>query len=310
LDRLQAVREALAGAADAEPFAALRAQFARAGFPDALLPPLVARVSHGPRDQDEILAVRRRVCGPEAGDEQRLFERYVLLRAAQASVDAVATLPVPDEVRHLLLDEYAWMASPPERELRWLEAGEYVFSALCKLATLRRFPAGQMHWEVAGLPRSVVWQVHPRDLARLLLGIRDLGGLRPTFVPHLAWRRKQIVLSEVEHYRALERMAGAIELQPGIRGFVAVAWFYAPDVARVSPHLAWAPRHFQTWGGTLLAAGRAGEDSGIFEQGRRRRELVERGMKPSLGLAIWPRAAMLRWASQVRATADPTPPDA
>jgi hypothetical protein len=299
---LGAVREALASGAEAGDFSVLRSSLERAGLAGDALPALVTRVSHGPRDQDEFLAARKR-CSVDPGDGLRLFERYALLRAALAHVDQVPALPVPEEVKHLLLDDFAWMAAPPDRDLRWFAAGEYVFSAMCKLATLRRFPAGQMHWEVAGLPRSVLWKVRPADLPRLLRGIVRLGGFRQAFVPHLAWRRKQIVLSEIEHYRALERMAGAVALQPGIRGFVAFAWFYAPDVARVTPHLAWAPRLFQEWGGTVLTAGQAGEESGIFERGQRRREQVEsRGVQPRLGLVIWPRRAMLDWAASRSAT--------
>jgi hypothetical protein len=231
----------------------------------------------------------------------------MLLRAAQASVPALSRLPLPDGVKAAMMDEFLWLTAPNDRERRWLTAGTYEFSALCKLATLRRFAAGQLHWEVAGLSRATLRTVPVRSLPALLRGIRALGGFRPAFVPHLAWRRRQIVLSEREHYRSLFRMAQALRHQPDVLGYVGEAWFYSADTHRVSPHLAWTTPFFESWGGTVLVSGPADERSGVFEGARARRELADAGaFRPTLGLVLWPRAGMLEWATHVRAEFDPT----
>lgn len=285
-------------------FEPIRLCLARAGVNDAGLRAVVTRVSHGAGAQAEVLRLKEDVdaSGP---DSPPLFERYALLQTAQWAAGGVPALPVPEGVKQLLLDEFIWLTEPKERELHWFRAGEYVFSALCKLATFRRFPAGQLHWEVAGLPRSTLWRVRWREFPLLLRGIRDLGGFRPTFMPHLAWRRRQIVLSEREHYRSLHLIAQALVLQPHIRGFVGEAWFYSPDATHVSPHLAWAPRFFRDWGAVVVRSGPAGRESGVFENSRTRQRLAEEGaIRPTLGLVVWPRAAMLRWSGQQTSAAD------
>jgi len=295
--QLSAAACELADASRADTFQPVRERLASLGVDDRMLGEILQRVSHGPGDQREVLQLRARVQGTDQGGPPASFERYALLRTALAALERVPALLVPDRVKELLLDEFLWLTRPRERELGWLVAGEYVFSALCKLATLRRFPAGQFHWEMAGLARSVLWRVPTRHLPRLLRGVLALGGFRPTFAPHLAWRRPQIVLSEREHSRSLLLMAQTLELQPRIRGFVAEAWFYSPDIIRVSPHLAWAPRLFEEWGGMVIVTGPAGKESGIFERGRTRERLARQGLlQPTMGLALWPRSAMLRWA--------------
>jgi hypothetical protein len=159
-----------------------------------------------------------------------------------------------------------------------------------------------MHFEVSGLQRSVLLRVRWPDWPRMMRGVRALGGFRPALVPHLAFRKRQIVLSEREHYRSLFQMVQTLELQPRLLGFVAEAWFYSPDTPSVSPHLAWTQRLFETWGGTVVRSGNADEASGVFEQSRARRESAEKGkFQPTLGLVIWPRAAMQRWAAHYRA---------
>jgi hypothetical protein len=286
----------LSQAAAGAEFEGIRRRLTELSLSDEAIASVVGRVSHGPRDQDEFIALRDRVM--PAGDTSGQFEQYALLRTALPRIELIAALPVPGGVKSFLEDELHWLSQPQTRERRWLVAGTYEFSALCKLVTFRRFPAGQMHWEVGGLARSALWRVGWRELPRLLRGIIRLGGFAPALSPHLAWRRRQIVLSEREHYRSLALMAQVLELQPALRGFVAEAWFYSPDTVAASPHLAWAPQLFRDWDGVLLVTGAAGKESGVFESGKGRQELAASGaFRPTLGLAIWPRSAMLRWAA-------------
>ena len=291
----------LTGAAESDAFRPIRDRLAELNVGDTMLRRMLTDVSEAPGGQDELLRLRSRLGLDSAMAAGMLFERYVLLRGALGAVSGVARLPVPEGVKTLMLEEFVWLTRPKDRELPWFTAGEYVFSALCKLVTFRRFSAGQLHWEVAGLSRSTLWRVQRRQLPALLAGVRALGGFRPTFVPHLAWRRRQIMMSEREHYRSLFLMTQALELQPQILGYVGEAWFYSPDAHRVSPHLAWTKTLFETWGGTVVITGAADESSGVFQGSRVRRELAERGeFRPTLGLAIWPRAGMRRWAASVR----------
>ena len=93
-------------------------------------------------------------------------------------------------------------------------------------------------------------------------------------------------------------MACSMELQPDIKGLVASSWFRSPDTHRVSPHLAWVNTVVVENGGFAAVRGKADPNCGVFVRSQTRRQLYERGeFTPTIGLVLWPRKAMLRWAA-------------
>ncbi|MGH9349370.1 MAG: hypothetical protein ACRD26_19140, partial [Vicinamibacterales bacterium] len=173
------------------------------------------------------------------------------------------------------------------------------FAAMCKVATLRRFPAGQLHWELSGLPRSWLLRVDPRALPRVWFYVAaKLRGCAPAFFIHLnANRRDRFALLERESNRSYFRMAQSLALQPHVKGLVASSWLHSPDTMRVSPHLTSLNRVFLEHGALVTTMGPAAPDCGVFDRSPERRRLYENGaFRPTTGLVIWPRDAMLRWA--------------
>ena len=78
---------------------------------------------------------------------------------------------------------------------------------------------------------------------------------------------------------------------------VASAWFRSPDTHRVSPHLSWVNRVVLDHGGFVAVHGPADPACGVFARSTTRRRLYEAGsFRPTLGLVIWPRRAMIAWA--------------
>jgi hypothetical protein len=300
--RVPAVRTRLRDTARGSEFLAIRAELQRLGVDDATLIAWVSGVNNFPESQTPLLRLRDEILG--SGDARPyLFERYALLVAAAERIVELPVLPVPEDVVQLALEELVWLTTPRDTELKWFEAGSYIFSALCKVVTLRRFPAGHLHWEISGFPRSAFLQARGFDRVRLASAVMRMGGFAPAIVPHNPWRKAPLVMLERQQHLSFYRMAVAMDRQPAIRGFVAQSWFHAPDVHKASPHLAWVNRVFHEWGGVVVDAGPAGPDSGVFQGGEARRRLVEAGQyAPRLGLVVWPRRAMLRWASHYART--------
>lgn len=227
------------------------------------------------------------------------LERLLLVRAALQVIDEIPTLPVSEVVKERLYQALLTFAAPPDRLLASFDAGHYPFVAFAKIASLRRFPAGQFEWEVTGLPRSFFLRVRPLVMPRLAgFVLRELGGLGPLFMPHFSiFRKHWLVLREREVNLSYYRMAEAMKLQPSILGMLARSWFYAPDTYEVSPHLSWLRREIEENGGFTATIGHAPIDGGFLHHGTRRRQLYDaRQFRPSDGLVIWPRKAMIRWA--------------
>jgi hypothetical protein len=231
------------------------------------------------------------------------FERYVLTAAALRSLDALGTAAVSDAVKALCCEAYAKF---PERRRR-LDLRHHSFVELSKIATLRRFPAGQFDWEPSGLPRSWIPKIRPmralgRTLQLLATRTRAFG---PAFFVHMGTGGKNYVLLEREAERSYYRMAQSLALQPHTIGLIASSWLHSPDTFAISPHLAWLNRVFTENGAVLATMGPADPGCGVLHRSPERQRAYEEGrLKPTLGLVIWPRDEMMAWARRHRELED------
>jgi hypothetical protein len=249
---------------------------------------------NGVRDDEEgiepIAAVKK-----EArldGDET---ERLLLWHAARQALPRLDSVAVDKSVRKLL-----------EQDLRNLHtlnvslaAGSYPFNRAAKMATLRRFPAGPMEWELSGIPRSCVLQAaFPANLRFLAFVTLRLGGWAPCFFMHVAPAPRNRALSiPKEVLRAYYRMARSLQLQPAVRALVAHAWFHDPAAVRDHPHLEVLNRPYINHGGLIVLLGPAPPSSGVLEgNARRGADYMEGKIQYKYGFAMWPREAAIRWA--------------
>ena len=260
---------------------------------------LIGAVSEAPATHEAIARLRDAAGLEGSFESARPFERFLLLTAAMDTLARTHLVPVGDDVKALMCDEFRFYASHPGEHASRYEIGSASFTAMCKTATLRRFPAGQFDWEVGGIRRSDIAQVSPARIVQTIAfaGLR-MRGLKPVFFSHLNWRRGNRSLVETEANRSYYRMAQSMRLQPEIRGFAASSWFRSPGVHRVSPNLAWLSRVILDNGGFVVEAGPDSPDGGVLHRSKTRRALYDAGkFKPTKGLVMWPRDAMIAWAA-------------
>ncbi len=236
----------------------------------------------------------------DAPGEFRL-ERHLLLDASIAALGRLESIPVPEAVKVLICREFAFFAEPAPEWRFQFDPEHYPFRGYCGIALLERFPAGQLSWEVSGLPRSWLLRSRKRQLPKLLyctvLGMR---GFRPTFCTHVSITRRGFqALVERASLVSYWRLAQALRLQPAVKGIATSSWLYAPETARVSPHLGWLRKLIVENGGAVADIGRAAPDSGFLEGSTERKRLYEGGeFRPREYAAIWPRRAILDWAAR------------
>jgi hypothetical protein len=225
------------------------------------------------------------------------FERLLIVAAAADAIAAVPALPVDARVQELVCQNFQTYAVGRGPEPFDLSRASFV--AMARIATLSRFPAGQLDWEVSGIPRSWLLKVPVRVLPRLATSIAfELRGFGPAYFSHLnPNRRNQGILLERESLRSYHRMARSMERQPHVRGLITASWLHSPDTFLVSPHLAWLNRVFLENGGRVLPLGPVAADCGVLHRSPERQKAYDEGtFRPTQALVIWPRAAMLSWA--------------
>jgi hypothetical protein len=267
------------------------------GFHEAECANLIAEVGSQPGAVQQVAQLRDKIWSGDVPSSD--IERCLLLHTVHRRRGEIMRLRMGDGVLRCLSDELRFLADPLERDAVQLRAPSDNFVSMAKIATLRRFPAGQLQIERSGIPLSWLARVGPRGLTILLPFLaRRTHGRRPFFFHHIAWRRKnRLFLLEIEQNRSYYRIAQALESHPAVRGLLTESWLHSPDTFGVSPHLAWLNKPFAENGGLILTLGFASESSGVFTGGGERRRLYEQGkFRPTTAMAIWPRAAMLDWA--------------
>jgi hypothetical protein len=256
---------------------------------------LVSEVTERPETVQPLAAIKADLGRDGLDLAEAQFERCVLAAAALRSMHRLDQVPVSASVKALCLDLYGKLC---QRRAR-LDLTHHSFVELSKIATLRRFPAGQFDWEPSGLPRSWLPKIRPiaalcRTLRVTALRMRRFG---PAFVTHTGVSGKNYVLLEREAERSYYRMAQSMALQPRVIGLITSSWLHSPDTFAVSPHLAWLNKVFQENGAVLATMGPAGPDCGVLHRSPERKRAYEEGrLKPTLGLVVWPRNEMLAWA--------------
>src|SRR5688572_14429672 len=250
----------------------------RARVSDGAVYRLLSAVTENPASVESLKALRDSLRLPPEALAAGEFERQLLLRAMRTSELRLASGPVDESVKRLFADEVRAVEFPSPAARTRFDLTKNIFVALAKIATLRRFPAGQMTWEVSGIPRSWLPKVPPRSLPQVLRYLVKLGGFGPAFVPHLnAMRKDRAALLERETNRSWYRMAQSLRLQPHIRGLVASSWLHSPDTMRVSPHMTGFSRALLDNGALLIRHHRADLDCGVFYRSPERKKLYEDG---------------------------------
>ena len=238
--------------------------------------------------------------GPELTPELEsgaLVQRYLLLQTALGTVGQIDQLTVHPSVKRLICGEFQFFCRPAARHSNLFNLDSYSFWAFCKMVLLKRFPAGQYHWELSAFPRSFFFKLHPRSMPRVAYFIAtQMKGFAPCIEPHMPAR--SVLLIEKESDKAWYRMARSVAADSSIRGLVAFSWLQSPDTYKVSPHLSFINKPFVESGAVITTMGAADENSGFLTGSEQRRKLYESGeFKPTQGVVLWSREQMIRWAN-------------
>ena len=230
-----------------------------------------------------------------AGLDGDAVERLLLWHAARQAAVQLPVFPVENNVRAQLDEDLSQLHATNAS----VAAGSYHFDRAAKFATLRRFSAGPMEWEIDGIPRSSVLKADFPDNLRLLSFVTlRLRGWAPCFFMHVAPKPRNRGLSVPKLVmRAYYRMARSLQLQPAMRGLIAHAWFHDPAAVRDYPHLQLLNQPYVEHGGFIVTLDPAPASSGVLAGNQQRKaDYLAGKMAYRYGLAVWPRVAAIRWA--------------
>ena len=257
---------------------------------------LLSQVTADPSSGEEL----SRLCASiPLNTGQNAVERTLLVLASQHALTQVSGLPLSDRVKALFAEEFQFFANPPAAWVARFRNDDVRYREMARIATLRRFPAGQFHWEISGFPRSwVIKARHPWEVLAYVVG--RMGGFSPLFELHVNDRRKnQGFLLEKEANISYYRAARCLEKQPAVKGLILGSWLFCESTAQVTPHLAWLRQVPQGAGALIVELDPASPNSGFLTGSEQRRKLYAQGVyRPKFACVLWPRKALIAWANQ------------
>lgn len=179
-----------------------------------------------------------------------------------------------------------------------------VFVKDLAIAAQRLFPAGAQVFHRSGVPRSAL--VEAARPAAALRGLRFFwraGGFKPWFAIHT--HTPDLDQFHEEGWRACyRRIAEVLRRHQDVLGVFGGSWFFDPQVAGVSPRLAYL-RAIPVQGGALSL--RLGRDAASVEQSTaksatRRRLVAEGRYRPTPYLLAWHRDDLIRWSESANSS--------
>lgn len=92
------------------------------------------------------------------------------------------------------------------------------------------------------------------------------------------------------------RLAGMLEHNPEIKGWVAQSWFLDPAIETISPHLAYRRAERQPHGAWLFRVGGDRHGHALVRSATRRKLHDQGKYVPTVYMLVWPRKAMIAWS--------------
>jgi len=234
------------------------------------------------------------------GLEPQTLARWLLIRTALKAMPEISSWKVSEPVKRFWAEDVAFYANPTG-DLSIFSPSHVRFQEMARIVTLRRYPAGQFHWEISAFPRSYAVRtpisLWPKLFSTVCLKLHGFGPVAEIHVNDR--RRNRLTLTESEGCLSYYRMAKSLELRPEIKGMFTCSWLYCASTAQVTPRLAWLRELFSKNGAFIGSIGPAPPDSGFLTGSKERRELYEAGQyHPLMTYVLWPRQAILGWALQ------------
>ena len=164
----------------------------------------------------------------------------------------------------------------------------------------RIIPAGAQKLNRYNLPLGALRHGGIGQLVAAALCVVRMGGLGPVYDMHTDSHDPEL-MSEFspQGWRDFYRnVAELMQVQRDVRGLFGIGWFFDPQVAEISPRLAYLRDLVHESGGRIIKVGanEGARESALATSPTRRRLHEEGRYLPTDYMALWDRRALLRWA--------------
>ncbi len=231
-----------------------------------------------------------------------LYHQLLLMELIQNNYDEAVNYPEPIGKYYDL--NFNRIFNNIDTNANTLQHYDYIsdrFNKELSICTLKMIPTGarKIHLDRMPLIRILLNNDWRHLFFNLIPILHKLKGLKPIYHQHLDSNDPDLMAefsSEgwVRHYKAVGKL---LERQSNIKGIMGISWYYDPNMATISPHLAFMTKLVIQNGGGVFRFGQkqqAIKNATLYS--KHRKNLFLKGKyEPINFLLIWPRNSLLQW---------------
>ena len=244
----------------------------------------------------------------EYSDERTLetYHKLVLVTLISRARRQLASKVLPDEIKELYESNFRRIIREIETDMNpsgFYRYPEDKFFKELGVCNLRMIPTGARKIHFGGLARRFLFKKGPKQFFQGIIFILfKLKGTKPLYEMHTDSHDPDLMADfNYEGFtRAYLRIAQFLKLNEKVRGVFAASWFYDPQLAVISPRLAFLREIITNNGGRCFYCGtddHATKDA-ILKSPTRNKLYMEGKYRPAKYMVVWPRRKMLLWADK------------
>jgi len=244
----------------------------------------------------------------EYSDERTLeiYQKLVLVTLISRARRQLASKVSPGEIKELYESNFRRIIREIETNMNpsgFYRYPEDKFFKELGVCNLRMIPTGARKIHLGGLARRFLFKKGPKQFFQgIIFIVFELKGTKPLYEMHTDSHDPDLMADfNYEGFtRAYMRIAQLLKLNENVRGVFASSWFYDPQLAVISPRLAYLREIITNNGGRCFywgASGQATKDA-ILKSPTRSQLYKEGRYRPIKYMVVWSREKMLRWADK------------
>ena len=234
------------------------------------------------------------------------YNKLLLLTLIVSANKNVKWTQFSNDIQHLYLLNFKRIISQIENNSsdNYYSYGNDKFCKDIAICCLRMIPTGSRKIHLNGIPKTFLFKgkIH-HIFSKVLFVLFNLKGLKPLYEMHTDSHDPDLMAEfNLEGFiRSYKRIAGILKENPRVKGAFAGSWFYDPQIASISPRLAYLREIITDNGGKVFYMGdnKASTQDALLKSPMRRKLFEEKKYIPRVYMIIWPRKNMLQWTEKI-----------
>lgn len=233
-------------------------------------------------------------------DVSKMFLYLTIIKSLLRTMESVSFHDLPFTVKHEQMRSYERMVNKKTYDDSWLNFDSDLYHKEYGLASLRIYSGGARIIDPnGGIPRLIMFKKPFFNTLKHIRMLLRVGGFKNFFAIH-AHKFQMKDFTEEGHETLYKCCAELYTVHQSVIGMLGCSWFYDPQLAVVSPHLAYL-RDVPVRNNAVTFYFDEGKDiteSALVRSKERQLAFNQKRYKPQSHMLVWPKICQCEYVSR------------